>query len=1680
MNNFTKSSGRAYWHSITNLFCCSPHIKRLQDKSMKAVMLFMFFALGSGAMFAQNPNLGGGILAGTIDGCMADVPAATPVADLMADPFFDACRASSEAFLLEPNTDFNTPGEYGVSSGYTVGSTNCSWTFYYVYTLKCAGEIEPYTVQYNGGDATQPKLKKGAVIPPGAKDLNLCYADIPAPHTVEYIASLFQDNCSHIKADELVTLRTKSKQDDCKWIVMYVYTIHDGCTEPIEVVITYTGGDTQKPWFTSELPKKDITVDCDNIPAPVTLYWADNCAAPGKVKSVDDTSKLDDRGCAGGVIFRTWSIVDNCGNSDSYTQTINVNETPQAYFDYTQDIYVPCADKANVASYIPDLYYSNGRDSDRCGIYGYAKPNYTPIAESCGSFEVTYTFTDDCDRTSNASLTVYIVDEINPSILLAADDMTVECDGDGNVEQYAAWLANNGGATASDNCDTDLTWTNDDASHPFSDDCGATGQKTIVFTVSDDCGNQSKTFATFYIVDTTDPYGKPAQDLRVQCDGEGNTNQYEVWLANHGGATADDDCSGVTWSHDGPVLKHYKDQYGKDVWENLTDYPNDFTGGCSTFTGEVTVTFRATDDCGNYTESTAVFGIEDSIAPVITDASDMTVECDGSLPGGEPYGTNNVAAYLNWLSNHGGAVASPDACSNISWKYDAYKYGNACDTYYYVTFTASDECGNSTSTSASFHVVDTNSPAIGQEAQDKIVECNGGFDTLIDEASAQGGSNMYQFYYWLANNGGATAMDLCDKDLTWSNDYDGKSFTDECGNTGRITVLFTVTDDCGLSSTTAAEFIIVDTTAPTFTAPKDTTIYKDATCSYDARPVTTGDVYDESDNCNVYPLQATYTDKLSDYDCPGSSLITRTWSLMDECGNKADDQVQYIYIIDNSAPVLTGTLPPSMSNLDLCEAPVGPSEADVAAAYTDNCSNVVVVKTTNTVQVGECGWATQFSYTIADECGNALDPIKILYWGSDQSAPELAPGNVLPKDDYSFTSCSEEALYGAGAGATVDEVFKLFTDNCDLKVDVYKDGPYYTKEGCDWAYYFKFTVTDNCDNSYSFNQNFSGSDKTAPQLVGTIPLDVSGINECFDQALQGTAAGPTTSEIAALYEECSGYGTVYVDKVTNSFGTDCNWIISHEYTIYDGCGNFATPVKITYSGSDQTAPVWLEDYIGKGVALYTGTDETPNAWYTQGGADCPSSATISLKVGDMLNINSSFYVAGVLRGFDSDAIENETGGIFLSDNCTARNDIAIKVTSVTKIGDGCSAEIKVVFVALDACNNESSTWTKTFYIYDNTAPTGTAPADVVVECQSDVPAANIKDVIDPKDNCNTVTVTHEGDVTDGGFPIEFITRTYRITDACGNYTDVTQQIKVEDTTAPEITCSGDISVNSNGTGNVVYDPATMVSYNGKFYILDGTNGVAPAGFELAPQSVLTFIAADFVGKTYFSTISSNCCIVHANQTVEHQDWGFPFSQCNQAGPFAVAPTLGGANCNNSSNHTANQLSLFQTIGNVVNYDAPIFSDNCDPSPTLELTAGLPSGSDFPIGDTTVTYLVTDASGNTATCSFVVTVVDTVPVAPAQAAADSGDVTLDFRAYPVPFNKDVNILYNFKFDTDVAIEVYDTKGLLVLRKDVKGYRSGSDMTLPLSIIGSDQLYYVKLITNRGTVIKKIVSSNVNKR
>jgi len=66
---------------------------------------------------------------------------------------------------------------------------------------------------------------------------------------------------------------------------------------------------------------------------------------------------------------------------------------------------------------------------------------------------------------------------------------------------------------------------------------------------------------------------------------------------------------------------------------------------------------------------------------------------------------------------------------------------------------------------------------------------------------------------------------------------------------------------------------------------------------------------------------------------------------------------------------------------------------------------------------------------------------------------------------------------------------------------------------------------------------------------------------------------------------------------------------------------------------------------------------------------------------------------------------------------------------------------------------------------------------------------------------------------------------------------------------------------------------------------------------------------------------------------------------------------------------------FGACGAVFTYTVPI-GDNC-PNPSLVQDAGQHSGTEFPLGITTNSFTLTDASGNTSTCSFTVSVSDTV-------------------------------------------------------------------------------------------------------
>src|SRR5439155_24102838 len=133
-----------------------------------------------------------------------------------------------------------------------------------------------------------------------------------------------------------------------------------------------------------------------------------------------------------------------------------------------------------------------------------------------------------------------------------------------------------------------------------------------------------------------------------------------------------------------------------------------------------------------------------------------------------------------------------------------------------------------------------------------------------------------------------------------------------------------------------------------------------------------------------------------------------------------------------------------------------------------------------------------------------------------------------------------------------------------------------------------------------------------------------------------------------------------------------------------------------------------------------------------------------------------------------------------ADNCTATPTVTW-TGDVNNGGAGCAASPYILtrtYNLSDASTNFPYT-TLFRSIIDNTNPTASNPAPLSFQCIADVPAPNVAVVTDEADNCTaTPTGTWTVDVNNGGAGCAaspyIVTRTYNVSDACGNNINVTQ------------------------------------------------------------------------------------------------------------------------------------------------------------------------------------------------------------------------------------------------------------------------------------------------------------------
>src|SRR3970282_929808 len=207
----------------------------------------------------------------------------------------------------------------------------------------------------------------------------------------------------------------------------------------------------------------------------------DNCT----MKSLTFADVRTDGNCAGNYsVTRTWTATDDCGNSSQASQTINV-----------QDITDPVIAALPGASTIdcPALpSFAQATAIDACDASVTLTFADVRTAGNCAgnySGTRTWTATDDCGNSSQASQTINVQDITDPVIAALPGASTIDCPA---LPSFAQ-------ATATDACDASVTLTFADVR--TDGNCAGNYSVTRTWTATDDCGNSSQASQTINVQD---------------------------------------------------------------------------------------------------------------------------------------------------------------------------------------------------------------------------------------------------------------------------------------------------------------------------------------------------------------------------------------------------------------------------------------------------------------------------------------------------------------------------------------------------------------------------------------------------------------------------------------------------------------------------------------------------------------------------------------------------------------------------------------------------------------------------------------------------------------------------------------------------------------------------------------------------------------------------------------------------------------------------------------------------------------------------------------------------------------------------------------------------------------------------------------------------------------------------
>ncbi len=1292
-----------------------------------------------------------------------------------------------------------------------------------------------------------------------------------------------------------------------------------------------------------------VTAQCAITTGTITTPTAtDNCAGTLTATTSDPLTYATQ-----GTYVITWTYNDVNGNTTTQTQNVVVDDT-----------IVPIANVATLPTITAQCAVTTGTitaptATDNCAGTLTATTTNPLTYAAQGTYVITWTYNDGNGNTTTQTQNVVVDDTIAP-IANVATLPTVNA-------QCAVTAGTITAPTATDNCAGTLTAT---TTNPLT--YATQGTYLITWTYNDSNGNTTTQTQNVVVDDTIAPTANVATLPTI-------TAQCAVTAGTITAPTATDNCAGtltatttnpLTYAAQGTYLITwtYNDSNGNTTTQtqnvvvddtiaptaNVATLPT-ITAQCAVNTGTITAP-TATDNCTGTMTATTIdpltytaqgtyvitWTYNDSNGNTTTQTQNVVVD-DTIAPIANVATLPTVNAQCAVTAGTITAPTATDNCAGTLTATTTNPLTYAAQGTYLITWTYNDSNGNTTTQTQNVVVDDTIAPTANVAT----------LPTITAQCAVNTGTIT-----------APTATDNCTGTMT-ATTIDPLTYTAQ----GTYVITWTYNDSNGNTTTQTQNVVVDDTIAPIANVATLPTV--NAQCAVTAGTITAPTA---TDNC-AGTLTATTTNPLT-YATQGTYLIT--WTYNDSNGNTTT-QTQNVVVDDTIAPIANVVTLPTITAQ--CAVTAGTITAPTA---TDNCAGTLTATTTNPLTYAAQGTYV-ITWTYNDGNGNTTTQTQNVV--VDDTNVPVANVATLP-------TVTAQCAVTAGTITA-----PTATDNCAGTLTATTTDPLtYSTQG---TYVITWTYNDGNGNTATQTQNVIVDDTIAPiASVATLPTITA---QCAVTA--GTITAPTATD------NCAGTVTAITTSPL-TYTAQGTYVIT--WTYKDGNGNTTTQTQNVVV-DDTIAPVAnisILPTITAQCAVTAGTIAAPTAT-----DNCAGTLTATTTNPLTYNAQGTYVITWIYNDGNGNTA-TQTQNVIVDDTMAPVGTVAPLPTVNAQCGvtagmitaptatDNCAGTLTAITTD-PLTYNAQGTYVITWIYNDGNGNTTTQTQNVVVD-DTLAPIANVATlptviaqcavttgtITAPTatDNCvGTLTATTTDPLTYSTQGTYVITWTYN--DGNGNTTTQTQNVVVDDTTAPVVnvatlpTITAQCAVNTgtitaptatdNCAGTITASTSDPLVYTTQgTYVITWTHNDGNGNITTQTQNVVVDdTIAPIANVATLPTVTAQCAVTAGTITAPTATdncsgtltatTSDPLTY-NAQGTYVITWTYNDGN-GNSTTQTQNVV-VDDTIAPVANVATlPAITNYCQ---VLAAEIAIPTATDNCTG--LITATTSDALEYTATGTYVIT------------------------------------------------------------------------------------------------------------